>query len=166
MTGEINGGTGGSCTCSSDARLKNNIQPLAEAAAIDRLLRLKGVTFEWKNPADHQNHTGEQTGVIAQDVKEVFPDWVGEDAKGFMTVNPDPRTMVALTVESLRAMKDRSDRAESKLSVEARLNAIEAGRSKTLAWSVGGQGGIVLALGVAVGAIAIFSSRRKKEEKS
>jgi Chaperone of endosialidase len=50
-------------TCNSDIRLKQDVKPLT--GALGTLLRLKGVTFSWKNPAEHQNHTGTQTGVIA-----------------------------------------------------------------------------------------------------
>jgi hypothetical protein len=93
----------GSCTgnaCTSDIRLKQNVRPLTDA--LDTLLQFKGVTFEWKNPEEHQNHTGKQTGVIAQDVEKVIPQWVGEDKKGFKTVDPDARTVLALQVEAFR----------------------------------------------------------------
>jgi hypothetical protein len=112
----------GTCTgtCSSDSRLKQNVRPLTDA--LDTLLQFKGVTFEWKNPEEHQNHTGKQTGVIAQDVEKVFPQWVGEDKKGFKTVDPDARTVLALQVEAFRELKARSD------AQEERIKALEANR--------------------------------------
>jgi Chaperone of endosialidase len=98
----------GSCTgnsCTSDVRLKQNVKPLT--GALDTLLQLKGVTFEWKNPEEHNNHTGTQAGIIAQDVEKVMPQWVGENKKGFKTVDPDARTMLGMTVEAFREVNDR-----------------------------------------------------------
>jgi hypothetical protein len=76
-------------TCSSDVRLKSNVRPLA--GAVDQLLQLHGVTFEWKNPSEQGGRTGTQRGFIAQEVEKVFPAWVGEDAKGFKTLNIDSK---------------------------------------------------------------------------
>jgi Chaperone of endosialidase len=47
-------------------RLKKNVAPLS--GALDRLLKIGGVTFEWKEN-DKDRPTGTQTGVIAQDVE-------------------------------------------------------------------------------------------------
>ncbi len=75
---------GGSWANTSDARLKRDIHPLE--GALDRLLRLRGVSFAWVHPAAHGGHEVEQ-GFLAQDVARVFPEWVqevapqGEDAR-------------------------------------------------------------------------------------
>jgi hypothetical protein len=61
-------------TIFSDARLKKDIKPLE--GALDRLLQLRGVTFEWKEPEKHANMTGRQRGFIAQEVEKVMPEWV------------------------------------------------------------------------------------------
>jgi hypothetical protein len=67
---------GGSWANSSDARIKRNIQPMTNA--LERLTRLRGVTFEWVNPEDHANQQGPQAGFVAQEVEKVFPKWVAE----------------------------------------------------------------------------------------
>jgi hypothetical protein len=67
---------GGSWSDSSDARLKENIEPIDGQQALDVLNQLQGVTFEWINPEEHS--TGTRAGLVAQDVEEVFPDWVEE----------------------------------------------------------------------------------------
>ena len=46
--------------------------------ALERLLRLRGVTFEWINSEDHANQQGTQGGFIAQEVEDVFPKWISE----------------------------------------------------------------------------------------
>jgi hypothetical protein len=80
------------------------VRPLT--GAIDQLLQLKGVAFEWKDPAEHENHVGTQTDFIAQDVEKVFPEWVKEDGytaplhQKYKT--RDARQIEALEVESFR----------------------------------------------------------------
>jgi hypothetical protein len=65
---------GGSWANSSDARVKKDIQPLS--GALNRLAQLRGVSFEWINPADHANQTGRQLGFVAQEVERTFPHWI------------------------------------------------------------------------------------------
>jgi hypothetical protein len=66
---------GGSWANSSDARLKKNVQPLA--GALEKIVRLRGVSFDWVNPREHGGQPA-SAGFIAQDVEQVFPDWVSE----------------------------------------------------------------------------------------
>jgi hypothetical protein len=114
---------GGSWANTSDARVKKNIQPLN--GALDTLTQLRGVSFEWVNPADHANQTGRQAGFVAQEVERVFPNWVQEitGAEHDATLTPDGRVKSlslpfefdALTVEALREL--RAENAELKKSV-------------------------------------------------
>jgi len=61
------------------------------------------VTFEWIDPAKHEDHSGPQIGVIAQEVQKLFPQWVHETPDTHvLNVDPDQRTVLALTVESFR----------------------------------------------------------------
>ena len=74
-----NGTTGVTYNTSSDYRLKENIQPLANG--LERLQQLKPVQFDWKVSGE----TSE--GFIAHEVQEVFPEAVsgekdGEDMQG------------------------------------------------------------------------------------
>jgi len=55
--------TTGSCTGCSDIRMKQNVKPLGDA--IDQLLKLRGVTYEWTDPSIHGNETGTINGFIA-----------------------------------------------------------------------------------------------------
>ena len=98
---------GGSWDSSSDARLKKYIEPLH--GALPRLLQLAGVTFEYSDPDPATRPAGEHVGFIAQQVAEVFPDWVGEDAAGYLTVGS--KGFEALTVEALRELRAEKDRA-------------------------------------------------------
>jgi hypothetical protein len=96
---------GGSWAASSDGRLKKNVQPLGHA--LDRMLELKGVTFEYSHPDSGMHPAGTFSGFIAQDVEKVFPNWIGHDNDGYLTVGP--QGFEALTVEALREMKTTQD---------------------------------------------------------
>jgi hypothetical protein len=72
------GGT--SWTANSDIRLKNIISPID--SAVDKLTTLNPVIFSWKS--DDTNK--ENIGLIAQDVKEVFPQVIDTNEDGFLGV--------------------------------------------------------------------------------
>ncbi len=120
---------GGAWTDSSDRRLKQNIQPLQNV--LSRLLRLQGVSFEWKVPLNQGNRTGIQLGMIAQDVEPVFPDWVGTASNGDKTLTF--RGFEALTVEAFRELKAENDQLKAICrSLETRLASLEAHSRRTI----------------------------------
>ncbi|OGS36805.1 MAG: hypothetical protein A2293_00925 [Elusimicrobia bacterium RIFOXYB2_FULL_49_7] len=97
-------------TRSSDARLKRNIKALSEA--LDKLLELRGVNYEWKEPSRHDNLSGTQMGFVAQEVERVFPDWVSTDNDGYKGINM--RGFDALAVEAIRTLKTENDELSKK----------------------------------------------------
>jgi hypothetical protein len=110
---------GGSWSNFSDARLKKDIQPLT--GALDTLLSLRGVTFEYIDPKAINELPGTRTGMIAQDVEKVVPDWVDEGQDGMKRVTY--RGFEALTVEALRDLRTESDAAHE--ADQARIAALE-----------------------------------------
>jgi hypothetical protein len=151
---------GGSCfagACSSDQRLKKGIEPLT--GALDQLLRIKGVSFEWKNPEEHGNKTGKQTGFIAQEVEKAFPAWVEEDKDGFKAIALPPMHLAALEVESIRELKAKND------ALEARLKQLEDERKPIISTNTNGLGFAIGGLALAAGAV-IVTRRRRAEERS
>jgi hypothetical protein len=54
--------------------------------AVDRIRRLRGVSWEWREEAPYDSRERE-AGVIAQDVQEVFPELVTRGADGYLRVN-------------------------------------------------------------------------------
>lgn len=120
---------GGSWSVFSDARLKENIQRLP-AGTLDRVLALRGRTFEYTDEAVEQRLAlrGTQTGFIAQEVEEVFPEWVSEDSDGYKYITEYGTT--ALLVEALRELREEKDRQVAELASiirdqEARLEALQ-----------------------------------------
>ena len=109
---------GGSWTNSaSDVRLKKNIEPLK--GALDRMLQLRGVNYEWKEPASMGNLVGMQMGLIAQEVETVFPDWISTARDGYKQLTI--RGFEALTIESFRELKSEVE------DLKNRLDKISAG---------------------------------------
>ncbi|UCE59522.1 MAG: tail fiber domain-containing protein [Phycisphaerales bacterium] len=111
---------GGSWSVYSDARLKKNIEKLRET--LPQLLKLRGVTFEYKNPGFKLGMPGPQIGMIAQEVEKVFPEWVDEDEDGYkyLTISG----MEALVIEALRELREEKD-AEIH-ALQSRIEALEA----------------------------------------
>ena len=119
---EVNGSAakpgGGSWSVSSDARLKKDIRPLE--GALDTLLALRGVSFEYRDPAAIHELPGRHTGFIAQEVERVLPEWVEEVGE---TKRLTVRGFEALAVEAMReleheneTLRARCERNESELA--------------------------------------------------
>jgi len=169
VTGEI---YVGSCSgCTSDIRLKKNVKPLE--GAIDELLQLKGVTFEWKDPSQHEGDAATVRGFLAQDLEKTHPSWVKQegytapDGQKYKTV--DLKQIEALEVESIRFLREKAEKADARADkadarakdADDRLGALERGhvRAGSRLIPSGALWGI---FGVGVGA---FLMRRKNENK-
>ena len=76
---------------SSDIRLKTNIKPIENA--LEKLLTLRGVTFDWTDEAGEAGFTPEQkyndVGVLAQEVEKVLPQLVMPAPFDLHQGNPD-----------------------------------------------------------------------------
>ena len=138
---EVNGSAGkpggGSWSNSSDRRLKKNIRDLK--GSLDALLALRGVTFEYIDPKSIHELPGERIGMIAQEVEDVFPDWVDTSGHDYKMLTF--RGFEALTVEALRELRAEKDaeivRQQAQIAdltnrldrLEAMLTAAGAGNS-------------------------------------
>ena len=112
MNGDAVKPGGGGWGALSDVRLKKNVSGLQ--GALDKLLDLRGVTFEWNEPEKHANQTGSQIGLVAQEVETVFPEWIGSDTEGFKFITV--RGFEALVVEALRELKAECNALRKQLS--------------------------------------------------
>ena len=93
---------------SSDARLKENVEPIGDA--LDKLDMIRGVTYDWsdsyieaKGGEDGYFVRKNDVGVIAQEVERVLPQIVGENAQGFKAVRYE--RLVALLVEAVKELR-------------------------------------------------------------
>ncbi|MGR9052233.1 MAG: tail fiber domain-containing protein [Gammaproteobacteria bacterium] len=93
---------GGSWLSVSDETLKKNIEPLQ--GALEKLLALRGVNFEWKDPEQQGGAGGAQIGMIAQEVEQVFPQWVVTGPDGYKAIGT--QGFEALVVEAFRNLAE------------------------------------------------------------
>ena len=120
VNGTANKPGGGTWAVFSDARLKKNINDLD--GALDSLLALHGVTFEYKDPASINETPGMHIGMIAQDVEKVFPQWISETSNGYKQLSFSG--FEALTVEALRDLRNEKDAQIAQQS--SRISALES----------------------------------------
>ncbi|HIN99978.1 MAG TPA: hypothetical protein EYN07_12155, partial [Flavobacteriaceae bacterium] len=103
--------TAGDWLANSDARLKKNIVTFSEEKALEKLLALRGVTYEWNdNQTGSQRPEGTQYGFIAQEIQEVFPENVEKDNLGFYQTAYG--TYDALYVQSIKALHQKIETLE------------------------------------------------------
>jgi len=113
--GTVRGSTSGvTYNTTSDRRLKDNIQPIADAT--DKLMDMKPVTHTWiDNPDEPQVH-----GFIAQEMQEVVPEAVSGDAESDEMMSMDygritPVIVAALqdALKEIKELKTRIDELEN-----------------------------------------------------
>jgi hypothetical protein len=91
----------------SDNRLKKDVKGLENVT--DKIKRLNGYTYGFKTEEfktrgfDNRTHIG----FIAQEVKEVFPELVREDVKGFLAV--DYEGMIPVLLEAIKSQQQQID---------------------------------------------------------
>jgi hypothetical protein len=112
---EVNGNasktSAGSWLANSDARLKKNIQPLQSEATLQKMLALRGVTYEWNDTkTGYDRPLGIQYGFTAQNVQAIFPELVSEDNLGYLQTAYG--TYDAMYIEALRALNDKIEALE------------------------------------------------------
>jgi len=118
---------GGLWSTFSDARLKTNINSMG--GSLDTLDALRPVTFNYKDK-DHFSYVeGTVPGFIAQEVRQVIPQWVGEGEDGFLYLNPVGYE--AMVVDAIQELRDEKDAQIKSLQTENdelrdRLERLEA----------------------------------------
>jgi hypothetical protein len=111
---------GGSWSVASDRRLKKNVEDLD--GALDTMLELRGVEFEYIDPESINELPGQRIGFIGQEVEAVFPDWVSDGPDGYKRLAV--RGFPAVAVEAIREL-----RAEKDAQIAALKSEVESLRA-------------------------------------
>jgi hypothetical protein len=90
----------------SDARLKENIVDLEPQ--LEKVMALRPVEFDYKDGSGHQ------TGFVAQEMQQVYPDAIGEQ-NGFLTVTGYGKTEARL-VKAIQELKADLDATKAELA--------------------------------------------------
>jgi len=91
----------GDVVISSDTRLKSNIVSLG--STLPKLLQIDGKSYEMKGK--------QKIGVLAQEIKEVFPELVSEDDNEMLAVNY--QGLVPVLINALKEQDDKITRLEN-----------------------------------------------------
>lgn len=98
-------------TQTSDERLKSDISPLDGASSND-VLRLEPVTYRYTKDSlyycyddDAEAMTRAHYGLVAQQVKDIFPNLVYEDANGYLSVNYIE--IIPLLIQTIKHQEER-----------------------------------------------------------
>ncbi len=109
----------GSCvagTCASDRHLKQNVIPLT--GSLDKLNQLEPVAFEFIDP---KYGPGKQDGLIAQDVENVFPEWVIDGDEGYKKIRYGLQIQMHL-IQALKELKTENENLRTRiLALESAL---------------------------------------------
>ncbi len=95
----------------SDRRFKKNINPIPPTTALQDVLSLQGVTFNWIK--DNQP----SIGFIAQDVQKIVPQIVSADQQGYLSVDYSKITPILV-----QAIKEQEKQIQSQQQEINQLN--------------------------------------------
>lgn len=101
-------------TNASDRRLKENIKTIT--SGLDKVMQLRGVQYEWKkDDTDKKN-----IGFIAQEVMEVVPEVVVQNADGYYSIQES--AINAVLVEAVKELKAENDDLRERIEkLEAKI---------------------------------------------
>ena len=95
-------------TVYSSRRWKENIQSLD--GALEKVLRLRGVTFDWKADGKHD------LGMIAEEVGKVLPELVAYEENGVDAKSLDYARLTAVLVEAVKAQQQQIEQLKQVVS--------------------------------------------------
>ncbi|MDG1517629.1 MAG: tail fiber domain-containing protein, partial [Flavobacteriales bacterium] len=132
---EINGDasktSAGDWSANSDARLKKDIQEMDSQEILNKMLRLKGITYLWNDTVTGNNRPTElQYGFTAQNIQEVFPLLVEEDNLGYLQTAYG--TYDAMYVESMRALQQQIDEQQAIIQAQKKENESQKAEIESL----------------------------------
>ena len=104
----------------SDSRLKTNVNGIS--SALDKVVKLRGVTFNWDSSKKPSADKKLQYGFIAQEVEKIFPELVTTDSEGFKSLNYIG--IVPVLTEAVKELKAEND--ELKSTIQDLVKRIEA----------------------------------------
>ena len=106
----------GSWTGNSDRRLKKNIQSLNSRTILEKVLAMRGVSYEWNDDkTEYTRPEGLQMGFIAQDLQKIWPEKVTADQLGYLQTaygDYDP-----VFVEAIKALNDKIEAQEKTINI-------------------------------------------------
>ncbi|MEZ4874819.1 MAG: tail fiber domain-containing protein [Flavobacteriaceae bacterium] len=135
VAGDASKTTAGSWAANSDRRLKKDIESIEGKTALEKIERMRGVTYLWNDTQTGiKRPENLQYGFIAQELMEVFPEKVTQDNLGFyQTAYGDYDPLFVEAIKELKkeveTLSEENQQLKAQLSqyqtLEARLAALE-----------------------------------------
>ncbi len=134
----------------SDRRHKKNIVSMDDTA-LDTIMRLRPVTFEWKDALD-SGMAGTQMGFIAQEVEKVLPTMVLTQPNEEKTKGLKSTELLPVLAKAIQELSDKTDVQKSRLDAAGVPGGYPYGLPVPLwlAILIAAQGAAILALGFGV----------------
>lgn len=107
-------------TCTSDRRLKTNIQAAYNNPVLPHVSELEGKLFDWKD----ENKNQRQIGFIAQEVQKHFPELVAKGEDGYLTL--DYRGLMVPLIKATAELNAKIQHLEEKQN--AKIKALKAAK--------------------------------------
>jgi hypothetical protein len=95
---------------SSDIKLKTSICPITYG--LNEVSQLNPVSFYWCDNEKNRRGSDRQVGFIAQEVKPIIPEAVGQGADGIYSL--DPNKIIPILVKSIQDLTKRVEELEKK----------------------------------------------------
>jgi hypothetical protein len=106
----------------SDRRLKTGVEPLSKGV-LKALRDIDPVRYQFKDQSPHPS--GEQIGLIAQDVREEFPSFVSKGAGGYLSL-AYPK-MTAVLLKGIQEQQNQLEKKQAQIdSLETRVDRLES----------------------------------------
>jgi len=88
----------------SDKRFKTNIKDINSVNALQKVIQLQGVTYDWKASKKHS------VGFIAQDVQKIIPDIVFKGSDGYLSI--DYSKVTPYLVEAVKSLNEKINKLQ------------------------------------------------------
>jgi hypothetical protein len=100
----------------SDERYKTNITRLTHA--LDKIMALRGVEYNWRSNAFPQMKfdNGTQLGFVAQEIKDVLPEVISQDARGYYSIAYSK--VIPVLVEAIKEQQKEMEIQQNEKSAE------------------------------------------------
>ncbi len=121
--------TASSISTTSDARLKQNIEYLEQSDVQAALLQLRPISYYFKHDADSnlclfdantKAMEMQHYGLVAQEVKQILPNLVYENADSYLSVNYIE--LIPLLIQAVKQQQTQIDELQSMLSAQTQNN--------------------------------------------
>jgi hypothetical protein len=143
----------------SDIRLKHDIQPLDNT--LDKIMKLRGVSFIYNN----DNTEKRQIGFIAQELEELYPEFVTTGEDGLKAVSY--ANITAVLLEGIKEQQNKIDEQQKQINAQnERLTTLEK-RSDVIQTSgfvsLGSNSGLWIFLSVVAFSVVYLVVRKKNK---